>query len=161
MAAKKKKTPPNTSGIKIIARNKRARFDYLIEDRVEAGVVLLGSEVKSIRAGNISLNEAYASFIDEELFLMNANVSEYPWAHQFNHTPKRARKLLLHKIELARLAERVHIGGYSLIPTSVYFKKGRIKVEIGLGKGKKRFDKREDLKKKSAKRDVERVLRDR
>lgn len=145
--------------IKIIAKNRRAHFDYFIEDRFEAGVVLLGSEVKSIRAGHVSLGEAYAKFSADrggELFLLNCHVAEYPWANRFNHEPLRARKLLMHRRQLTKLSQAVVREGRTLIPLMLYFRNGKIKLEIGLGKGKKNYDKRETLKQSTAIREMDR-----
>jgi SsrA-binding protein len=153
VAAQKSKSE---GGIKLVTRNKRATFNYHIEDRYEAGVTLLGSEVKSIRAGHVSVNEAYAQFVGDELYMLDSHINEYPWSHQFNHPPRRARKLLLHKSELAKLAEKVELGGYAVVPLALYFKGGRVKVEIGVGKGKKLYDKRESIKEREAKRHMDR-----
>ena len=146
-------------GVKIIAKNRRAYFDYTIEDKYEAGIALLGSEVKSIRAGHISLGESFAKFSEErvpELYLLNAHIAEYAWANRNNHDPLRPRKLLMHKRELARISQALERQGLTLIPLTVYFRDGRIKVELGLGRGKKNYDKRETLKQKSAQRNMER-----
>lgn len=146
-------------GVKIIAKNRRAYFDYSIEDKYEAGISLLGSEVKSIRAGHISLGESFAKFSEgrvPELFLLNAHIAEYAWANRNNHDPLRPRKLLMHKRELARISQALERQGLTLIPLTVYFRDGRIKVELGLGRGKKNYDKRETLKQKSAQMDMER-----
>lgn len=145
--------------IKIICKNKRAYFDYQIEAKYEAGISLLGSEVKSIRGGHVSLGEAYAKFSDvgePELYLVNAHIAEYAWANRNNHDPLRPRKLLMHKMELAKLSQSLVIKGLTLIPLALYFKCGKIKVELGLGRGKKNYDKRESLKTKSAQRELER-----
>ncbi len=150
---------PNLEGVKIIAKNKRAYFDYSIEDKYEAGLVLVGSEVKSIRAGHISIGESFAKFSQDgepELFLIGSHIAEYEWANRNNHDPLRPRKLLLHKRELAKISQLLDRQGLTLIPLCVYFKHGRIKVELGLGRGKKNYDKRESLKLKSAQRDIER-----
>ena len=147
--------------VKVIARNKKAFHNYHISDRYEAGISLLGSEVKSIRAGHVSLVEAFAKFSDEgELFLVGCRIAEYPWANLYNHDPVRPRKLLLHRKELGKLSQAINQAGATILPLSVYFKKGLIKVELGVGKGKKLFDKRETLKKRSADRDIERSMRD-
>ena len=153
------KEPSKTPGIKIIAKNKRAWFDYQIEEKFEAGIALLGSEVKSIRAGHVSLGESYAKFNEKvipELFLLNAHIAEYAWANRNNHDPLRPRKLLLHRRELHKLSQVVVRQGLTLIPLSLYFKCGKIKLELGLCRGKKNYDKREALKSKTAQRDVER-----
>lgn len=143
-------------GIKLVTRNKRATFNYHIEERYEAGICLVGSEVKSIRTGHISINEAFAQFEGDDLYLIDSHINEYAWSNQFNHPPRRRRKLLLHKRELANLAEMVERGGYAIVPIAVYFKTGRVKIEIGLGKGKKLHDKRESIKEREAKRDMDR-----
>ncbi len=153
------KEASKTPGIKIIAKNKRAWFDYQIEEKYEAGIALLGSEVKSIRAGHVSLGESYAKFNEKaipELFLLNAHIAEYAWANRNNHEPLRPRKLLLHRRELHKLSQLVVRQGLTLIPLSLYFKCGKIKLELGLCRGKKNYDKREALKTKTAQRDVER-----
>ena len=146
-------------GIKIIAKNKKAWFDYYVEEKYEAGIALLGSEVKSIRAGHVSLGDSFAKFSEgsnPELFLLNAHIAEYAWANRNNHDPLRARKLLLHKRELAKLSHVLDRQGLTLVPLTVYFKCGRIKVELGLCRGKKNYDKRETLKTRTAQRDMER-----
>ena len=148
-----------TPGIKIIAKNKRAWFDYFIEEKYEAGISLLGSEVKSIRGGHVSMGDAFAKFSEgtnPELFLYNAHISEYAWANRNNHDPLRPRKLLMHKRELAKLSHILDRQGLTLVPLSMYFKFGRVKVELGLARGKKNYDKRETLKTKTAQRDMER-----
>ncbi len=156
MAKKNSDTQP---GIKIIAKNKKAWFDYFVEEKYEAGIVLQGSEVKSLRAGHISMGDAFAKFSqtgNPELFLLNAHITEYAWANRNNHDPLRPRKLLLHKRELAKLSQVLDRQGLTLIPLSIYFKFGRVKVELGLCKGKKNYDKRETLKTKTAQREIER-----
>ena len=142
-------------GIKPIAKNRKARFNYQISDKFEAGIALLGSEVKSLRDGRVDFRDAYASFVGDELYLVGLHIAEYPFANRFNHEPMRDRKLLMHRRELKRLLGKVKEQGYTLVPIRLYFKQGRVKVELGLGKGKRKFDKREDIKK----RDVERQLR--
>ncbi len=147
--------------IKVIARNKKAFHNYLISDRYEAGISLLGSEVKSIRAGKVNLVQAFAKISDEgELFLIGCHIAEYPWANLYNHDPTRPRKLLLHRKELGKLSQAINQAGATILPLSIYFKGGLIKVELGLGKGKKLHDKRETLKKRSADRDMEREMND-
>lgn len=151
-----KKSEQSPAGIRIIAKNKRAYFDYFIESKYEAGIVLLGSEVKSIRAGHVSMGEAFARFAPGtgELYLENAHVAEYAWANRNNHEPRRLRKLLLHKKELAKLSQVLDRQGLTLIPLSMYFKRGRVKIELGLGRGKKSYDKRESIKAKTAKQEM-------
>ncbi len=147
------------SGVKLVARNKKARFNYELGDRFEAGLVLTGTEVKSLRLGKASLTEAYARIKNGEGWLMGCQIQPYPFAYYDNHEPTRPRKLLLHKRELRRLAGKVDQQGYSLIPLSLYFKRGRAKVELALAKGKKRHDKRAAIKKRDQEREMERALR--
>lgn len=142
-------------GIKLISDNKKARFNYQIVETYEAGLVLLGSEVKSIRAGNVSLSESYISFKGDEAFLQGANIKPYSAGSYNNHEPERLRKLLLHREELNKIRGKIEQKGLSAVPTKIYFKDGRVKLEIGLGKGKKMHDKRESIKN----RDVDRQLR--
>ncbi|MGQ9637503.1 MAG: SsrA-binding protein SmpB [Thermodesulfobacteriota bacterium] len=141
---------------KIICQNKRAWHDYFIEDRYEAGVSLLGSEVKSLREGKVSLGDSYAKIKNGEVFLVDAHISPYPYANKFNHDPLRPRKLLLHKREIRRLTGKVQEKGFTLIPLRLYFSNGKVKVELGLAKGKKQYDKRETLKRKAIEREMER-----
>ncbi len=133
---------------KTFARNRKARHEYHIEDTFEAGLVLLGSEVKSIRMGSVSLNEAYVAIHGTEAFLVGAHVAEWPFGHLRNHEPLRRRKLLLHKREIIRLKVKVNEKGYTLVPLSLYPRNGRIKLKFGLARGKRKYDKREAIKKK-------------
>lgn len=146
---------------KSVCVNRKARHDYFIEESYEAGLVLKGSEVKSLRDGKANLKDSYARILKGEAFLLNAHISPYPAANQFNHEPDRTRKLLLHKQELRRLTGKVKERGLTLIPLRLYFKDGRAKVELGLARGKKLFDKRETLRRKVAQREVERSLKSR
>jgi SsrA-binding protein len=146
-------------GIKIIALNRRARFDYSVEETIECGIQLLGSEVKSIRLGKISFPDGYAAFEKNELWLRNVHIAEYNFSSIFNHNPDRPRKLLAHAQELKRLARRVNDKGYTLIPLDFHFRKGRVKVEIGLCKGKKFADKRNSIKERDVDRDIQREFR--
>jgi SsrA-binding protein len=148
-------------GIKIIALNRRARFDYSVEETIECGIQLLGSEVKSIRMGKVSFPDGYASFDKSELWLRNVHIAEYNFSSVFNHDPDRPRKLLAHAQELKRLLRRVNEKGYTLIPLDFHFKKGRVKVELGLCKGKKYADKRNSIKERDVTRDIQREFRDR
>jgi SsrA-binding protein len=133
--------------------NRKAHFNYAIEEEIEAGIVLLGSEVKSIREGKASLNESYIAESQGELYLINSNITEYKGANKFNHDPKRKRKLLLHKKQLDKIAGKMQIQGYSAIPIKIFFnKKNFAKVLIGLGRGKKLYDKRESIKKRDENR---------
>ena len=141
---------------KIICQNKKAYHDYFVEETFEAGIVLVGTEVKSLRVGKAQLVDSYAVFHGEELFLLNAHISPYSHAARDNHDPTRSRKLLLHKKELQRLMGKVNEKGLSLVPLKLYFKNGKVKVAIGLVKGKKLHDKREVMKQKAMNKDVER-----
>lgn len=147
---------------KIIARNKRAHFDYEISEKIEAGIILVGSEVKSARQGGVSINEAHASEKFGELFLFNANIPVYSFANQFNHEPRRPRKLLIKRRVMNKMISSVQKKGMTLVPISLYFNhKGLIKLSLGLGKGKKATDKRETIKKRDWDRDKARILRER
>ncbi|ADC49111.1 MULTISPECIES: SsrA-binding protein SmpB [Alkalihalophilus] len=146
---------------KVIAQNKKARHDYFIEETYEAGMVLQGTEIKSMRAGRMNLKDSFARIKNGEVYLHNAHISEYEQGNRYNHEPERARKLLLHKKQINQLIGLTKQQGYSLVPLKVYIKNGYAKILIGLAKGKKNFDKRETLKRKDAKREVERALKDR
>src|ERR1700690_356893 len=146
--------------IKVVAENRKARFNYAIEDSVEAGVALTGTEVKSIRLGKATIAESYADPRDGEIWLVNANIPEYLQANRFNHAPKRPRKLLLHKRQISKLIGAVEREGMTLVPLKLYFnEKGRAKVELALARGKKLYDKRETEKKRSWERERGRLLR--
>ena len=145
-------------GQKVIAVNRRARHDYAIGDTYEAGVVLQGTEVKSLRAGRASLVDGYAEVRDGEVWLMNVHIPEYDQGTWTNHEPRRPRKLLLHAHEINRLIGKTKQSGLTLIPMKLYFKDGKAKVLIGLGKGKKTIDKRQDLAARQAKRDADRAI---
>lgn len=142
--------------MKIIAQNRKATHDYFLEDRFEAGIALSGSEIKSIRAGNVSIKEAYIRFHGDEAWLENAHIATYDPASMMNHDPKRARKLLLHRRELDRLADKVKQRGFTIIPTKLYLTRGKAKVEIALAKGKKHYDKRRDIAKRDTQREIDR-----
>lgn len=142
------------SEIKIICQNKKARHDYFIEDTYEAGMVLLGTEVKALRDGNSSLGDSYAVIQQEEIYLQNCHISAFTPAHQFNHDPLRKRKLLLHKKEISKLIGKTREKGYSLIPLKIYFKDGKAKLELALAKGKRQYDKRQAIKKKESDREI-------
>jgi SsrA-binding protein len=148
-------------GIKPVASNRKAYHDYFIEETVEAGIALVGTEVKSLRGGRITLRDSYAELRNGELFLVGVHISPYEQGNVWNHDPMRVRKLLLHRREIERLEARVNERGYSVVPTKVYFKDGRAKVELGLARGKKLYDKRADIAKRDAQRDVERSLKER
>jgi SsrA-binding protein len=144
---------------KIICNNKKAFHDYFIEEKIEAGMVLQGTEVKSLRAGKANLNDAFMMVRNGEAFLHNLNISAYDFGNRQNHQPDRQRKLLLHRKEIDKIFGRIREQGYAAIPLRLYFKKGLVKVEIGLAKGKKLYDKREDLKKKDTQRELSQVLK--
>lgn len=144
--------------VKIVAKNRKARHNFIIEDSYEAGIVLLGSEIKSIRAGQINIGESYAQFQGDELWLFNAHISTYKPASRENHEPLRARKLLLHRRQLNRLHGQLQQKGFTLVPLKVYLKSGLAKVEIGLARGKKLYDKRQSLKKRQDDRQIQRAL---
>jgi len=148
-----------SDGIKIIAQNRKARHDYSVDDSYECGIELLGTEVKSFRDGKISFPDAWAEVIKGEIWLRSLTVAENPFSSVFNHDPERKKRLLLHKDEIKRITRKVEEKGYTLIPLSFYFKKGRVKVELGLCKGKKAFDKRAGIREKDLKRDIEREFR--
>jgi SsrA-binding protein len=146
-------------GIKIIAVNRKARYDYSVDETYECGIELLGTEVKSFRDGKISFPDAWAEVINGEVFIHSLRVAENPFSSVFNHDPDRKKRLLLHKEEIKRINRKVEEKGYTLIPLSFYFKKSRVKVELGLCKGKKAFDKRAGIREKDLKRDIEREFR--
>jgi SsrA-binding protein len=146
-------------GTKVIARNRRARHEYHIEDVFEAGLVLTGTEVKSLRAGRASLSEGFAQISDHEAWLHNVHIPEYTQGTWTNHEPRRTRKLLMHRREIDKLAAETQERGLTLIPLSLYFKDGKAKVELALARGKRSYDKRHDLAQRDAAREVERALR--
>jgi SsrA-binding protein len=150
---------PREQGIKVIARNRRARHDYHIEETFEAGLVLTGTEVKSLRAGRASLNEAFAQISGDELWLHGLHIPEYAQGTWTNHDPRRTRKLLLHRKEIDRLASQVAERGFTIVPLSLYFSGGKAKVELALARGKRTYDKRHDLARRDAAREVDRALR--
>lgn len=140
--------------VKIISYNRKARFDYEILEKIEAGLVLAGTEVKSLRNGQANLKEAYAVFRNHEVFLIGMHIPPYEHGNRFNPDPDRERKLLLHKREILRLQLKIKQDGLALVPLCLYFQGKRVKVELGLGRGKKLYDKRESMKKRSAERDM-------
>jgi SsrA-binding protein len=145
--------------VKVVATNRRARRNYQVVDTVEAGLVLVGSEVKSLRAGRMELKDSYASIDKGEAFLVGAHIAPYDFAREGGHEPERSRKLLLHRREIDRIAGQVAERGLTLIPLQVYFKDGKAKVELGLAKGKTSYDKRESLKEREMEREMERAQR--
>ncbi|MFW6147868.1 MAG: SsrA-binding protein SmpB [Thermodesulfobacteriota bacterium] len=142
---------------RVVCQNRKARHDYFIEEVYEAGIVLVGPEVKSLRQGRASLKDAYARVKNEELFLYNMHISAYPFAHHVVIDSDRARKLLMHKSEIKRLIGKTEQKGYSLIPLSIYLLEGRFKVELALAKGRKKYDKRHVLKEREMKREMDRL----
>jgi SsrA-binding protein len=146
------------TGRKIIAQNKKARHDYSIEDVYEAGIVLTGTEVKSLRLGRASLVDGFATIDDGEIFLRNVHIPEYEQGSWTNHEPRRTRKLLLHRAEILRLIGKTKESGLTLVPLSLYFSEGKVKVELALARGKRSYDKRQDLAKRDADREVRRAL---
>ncbi|HLI51331.1 MAG TPA: SsrA-binding protein SmpB [Thermomicrobiaceae bacterium] len=160
MAKTKVKSPPERTSEKIVTVNRKAFHDYHIEEEVEAGIVLLGTEIKSIRSGRVNLRDAYARIENDELWLVGMHVSPYEQAGvYFQHDPGRPRKLLVHRSQLAYLRQRVEARGYTLVPVRLVLRKGRAKVDIGVAKGKTLYDKRESLAKRDAARDLEQALR--
>lgn len=145
-------------GRKLIAQNRKARFDYHIDETVEAGLVLTGTEVKSLRAGRASLTDAYAVVVNDEAWLQSAHIPQYTQGTWTNHEPRRSRKLLLHRTEINRLAAATREQGVTLVPLSLYFKDGRAKVELGVARGKKSYDKRQTIAKREAEREARREL---
>ena len=156
---KKNNAKDDAKNEKVIAHNRRARHDYLVLDTLECGIVLTGSEVKSLRNGNISMEEAHGRVKGDEVWLMGCDIQEYSFAHQLNHLPKRPRKLLLHRREIRKFAAQAFEKNLTLVPLKMYFTRGRAKVLMGICRGKKTYDKRESLKKKDMQRDMDRALR--
>ena len=154
-------TPMDKSGTKQIAANRKAYHDYFVEDRFEAGIALKGTEVKSLRAGTVSMKECFCAVKDGELFVYGMHISPYEKGNIFNKDPLRVRKLLMHRREITRLASLAVQKGYSLIPLSLYFKNSKVKVELGLCRGKKIYDKRDRAAEKDSKRLIERSLKER
>ena len=150
-----------TESVKVIAKNRKATHDYRVENRYEAGLVLLGSEIKSIRAGGVNLREGYVSPRDGELWLINVHIAPFKPAGRGGHEPRRPRKLLLSRREIDRLTSRVQERGYTIIPLRLYLTHGRAKVEIGLAKGKRQYDKRSTIAKRESDRQIERTLKER
>ena len=151
----------NASHIKIVTENRKARFEYFIEDEFEAGISLLGTEVKSLRMGRANLKDAYGKIQQGEVYIHQMHIGQYPYAHYGNHDPLRPRKLLLHKYEIKRLYGKVNEKGYALIPLRVYFKAGKVKVALALAKGKRKHDKRETIRRRDQKRELDRIKKGR
>jgi len=152
---------PKDENSKLIAGNKKAYHDFFIEETYECGISLMGTEVKSLREGRANLKDSYAIVKNEEVFLLGFHISPYSHGNIMNHDPERTRKLLMHKREIKRLHGLLTQKGYTLVPTKVYFKEGRVKVELGLAKGKKNYDVRETVKEKEAQREIQRATRER
>ena len=151
---------PKQQGVKVIAQNKKARHDYFVEESFEAGVELVGTEVKSLRAGGVNLKDSWCEIKNGEIFLRQMHISPYEHGNIFNRDPLRVRKLLMHKREISRLGSLIATKGLTIIPLSLYFKGSRVKVQVGLCRGKKLYDKREDMAKRDAKRDIDRALKE-
>ena len=145
------------TGEKLVASNRKARHEYFIEETYEAGIALTGTEIQSVRQGRVSLGDAYAEVRGGEVFLVNSHIAEYDYGNRLNHNPRRPRKLLLHKSEIRRLYARVRERGYTIVPLRMYLRGGLAKLEIGLARGKKTWDKREDIAKRDAQREIERT----
>ena len=150
---------PKEQGIKIIADNRKVFHDYFIEEKYECGIVLAGTEVKSLRAGKCNLRDSYVTIKGGEMYLLGVNISPYDHGNRFNLDPMRTRKLLMHKKEIIKLYSKIKLDGLTLVPTKCYFKDGKVKFEIGLARGKKNYDKREDLAWKQAKREIDRAIK--
>ena len=151
----------NTTPVKILAKNRKARFNYAIEESIECGIVLQGTEVKSIRAGNMSFPDSFAEIRNGEVWLMGLHITPYVYSSVFNHDPYRPKKLLLHRDEIKRLARKVDEKGFTLVPLDFYLKNSIIKVTLGICRGKKLFDKRSDIRDRDVKRDLQREIRTR
>jgi SsrA-binding protein len=151
----------STGHIKIVAENRKARHNYFIEDTCEAGMVLLGTEVKSLRLGRVNLKDSYARIKNGEVFVYQMHISAYPFAYYGNHDPLRIRKLLLHQYEINKLYGKVNEKGFSLVPLKIYFQNGRAKLTLALARGKRQFDKRETIRRRDEQRDLERSKKER
>lgn len=149
-----------SENIKIISQNKKARFNYFLSDFLEAGIVLSGTEIKSIRLHNVNLDDAYVLIRNNQAYIINMNIPVYEKGTIFNHEPKRDRKLLLHKYEIRKLDAKVERKGFTLIATKVYLKNGKAKIEIALGQGKKLFDKRETIKQRENQREINKIMKE-
>jgi SsrA-binding protein len=150
----------NEKHIKIIAQNRKARYDYFIEDELEAGLVLKGTEVKSLRLGKANLKDAYARVKDGEVYVYQMHIGPYPFAYYDNHDPLRPRKLLLHKREIKRLYGKVNEKGFTLVPLKIYFKDGKVKITLALVRGKRKYDKREAIRRRDEKREMDRARKE-
>lgn len=147
-------------GVKIISKNKKASFNYYLSEFLECGIELFGTEIKSIRDGGVNINDAYVFIRNMEVYVINMNISPYKKGNIFNKDPLRDKKLLMHKKEILRYSQKAEQGGFSIVPTKIYFKDGRCKIEIALAKGKKLYDKREDIKNRDIKKDIAQKIKD-
>ncbi len=161
MAKPKKPVDKEHDNERLICQNRKARHNYAVIDTLECGIMLVGSEVKSLRQGKVSIEEAYGRIKENEVWLVGCDIQEYVEANRFNHQPKRPRKLLLHRREINKFAGKAYQTGFTLVPLRMYFKEGRAKVLLGICKGKKQHDKREDMKKADSQRDIQRAMRGR
>ncbi|MHB1406532.1 MAG: SsrA-binding protein SmpB [Desulfitobacteriaceae bacterium] len=150
-----------SEGVKVVAENRKAYHDYFVEDKVEAGIILTGTEIKSIRAGRANLKDSYARIENGEVWLHQMHISPYEQGNRFNHEPLRRRKLLLNRKEIGKLWGKLQLQGLTLVPLKIYLKHGLAKIELGICRGKKSYDKREDMAERDAKREIERHLRER
>lgn len=150
-----------SEGIKVISDNRKAYHEYFVEEKLETGIILTGTEIKSIRNGRVNLKDSYARIENGEVWLYQMHISPYEQGNRFNHDPLRKRKLLLNRSEISKLVGKVQQEGLTLVPTKIYLRKGLAKIELGICKGKKNYDKRQDIAERDAKRDIERSLRDR
>jgi SsrA-binding protein len=157
--ARKTERSGGSDEVKILVRNRRAYHDYDISERIEAGISLVGSEVKSLRDAKASIAEGHVEVRDGQAWLLGVTINEYPWANQFNHDPKRRRRLLLHRREIAKLEVKVAQKGFALVPLAFYVKNGKIKLEVGVARGKRQFEKREAAKAAEARREVDRAMK--
>ncbi|MER2600245.1 MAG: SsrA-binding protein SmpB [Caldilineales bacterium] len=150
----------NSGGVKVLAANRKARHDYNIEETLEAGIVLTGTEIKAIRTGRANLQDSFAQIRNDEVWLVGAHISPYAHGNRENHEPRRDRKLLLHRREIDRLASRVQEKGWTLVPLDIHLRDGRAKVQIGIARGKKQYDKRETIAKRDFDRELQRAVKD-
>ncbi len=148
-----------SEGIKVISDNRKAYHDYFIEEKLEAGIILTGTEIKSIRNGRVNLKDSYARIENGEVWLHQMHISPYEQGNRFNHDPLRKRKLLLNRLEIVKLVGKIQLQGLTLIPTKIYLRRGMAKLELGVGRGKKSYDKRQDIAERDAKREIERHFR--
>lgn len=151
---------PDSSGVKVLASNRKARHDYIIEETMEAGIVLTGTEIKSIRAGRVNLQDSFAMIRNGEVWLIGAHIAPYTHGNRENHEPRRDRKLLMHRREINRLAGKIQEKGWTLVPLQIHLRGGKAKVELGIARGKKLYDKRESIAKRDYDREMQRAVKD-